>query len=428
MRTISKRLIGISIAIITSLLVLNFVFTRHNNHIIEENRSLQNQAEEIKTTVSQFAIIIIHNMDLGVRSYALFNDRKYLYPLRVAMEDKDSILNVVERDLKLQSYPLLEFHQLRDSINAYGALNLKLVELLEVNQMKEFRQLADQDKGYHLWLQYERLAKKIYEFEDRITAKALSRYQDAEYNNYVIQVLLFLICVPTLLITSFQAYRKFAYETKLRKANEEKASLLATEKDRLEVAVNERTKEIQLASRKLQSQHEEITTQNEEITAQNDELHQQREELALRLQELKESRQQQLDIYSQTLMEKSELIIRLGMEIDLLKKASTTDQEQVEKFSKVLHSSILTNEDWEKYQRLFEEVYPNFFASLRFRFPDITASELRLAALIKMNLSLREAASTLGISAESVKKSRYRLKKKIALTEDSSLEDLIRNL
>jgi hypothetical protein len=128
------------------------------------------------------------------------------------------------------------------------------------------------------------------------------------------------------------------------------------------------------------------------------------------------------------LLEKSELVEQLSVEVETLKKKSVLDQEQVQNFNKVLHSTILTDDDWEQFKKAFESVYPNFFATLRYRFIDITAAELRLAALIKMNLSLKEAANTLGISADSVKKSRYRLKKKIVLTEEDSLEEFIRGL
>ena len=140
-----------------------------------------------------------------------------------------------------------------------------------------------------------------------------------------------------------------------------------------------------------------------------------------------ESKKQQLQLYSKNLLEKSDLVQKLSEEIESLKQKSS-DEEQVKNFSRVLNSTILTDEDWERFKKTFQEVYPNFFATLRFKFPEITASELRLSALIKMNLSLKEAASTLGISAESVKKSRYRLKKKIALREDESLEEFIRIL
>lgn len=427
MRAISNKLIIIAVVTITSLLLLNFILTRTNSKIIEHNRLLQEQAETIKVTTSQFVIIIIHNLDLGLRSYALFKEEKYLYPLHVAIKQKDSILFAVEHVLKEQGYPLDEFYVLRDSINAYAADNLKWLHLFQNNQLEEFRKLANMDKGYILWLQYERFAKKVYGYEDEIVNKARGEYREASRNNYLIQVILFFIAVPTLLLTAYQASKKFTYEVQLRKAQEEKALLLLAQNEKLEHAVAERTKEIQNMNRILQQKHEEISTQNEEITAQNDELNLRREELATQNKALIESKKQQLQLYSKNMLEKSNLINKLSEEIESLKQKSS-DEEQVKNFSRVLNSTILTDEDWERFKKTFQEVYPNFFATLRFKFPEITASELRLSALIKMNLSLKEAASTLGISAESVKKSRYRLKKKIALREDESLEEFIRIL
>ncbi len=231
-----------------------------------------------------------------------------------------------------------------------------------------------------------------------------------------------------MLITAYHSHKKFIYEVQLRKAEEETAIYLMTQKEQLEQAVAERTKEIQNINRALQEQHQEISAQNEEITAQNDELNRHREELALQYQAVVASKKRQLEMFSQNLIEKSEIIDQLTHEIESLKRTHNSDSEQVKNFSKVLNSTILTDEDWEQFKKTFEEVYPNFFASLRYRFPDITASELRLSALIKLNLSLKEAANTLGISSESVKKSRYRLKKKIALQEEDSLEEFVRNL
>jgi hypothetical protein len=428
LKSIGINVIKAAIVTIISLLIVHFILTSRNNKIIEQNRLLQQQAEQIKVTASQFAIDIIHNLDLGLRSYALFQDEKYLYPLNVALKEKDSLLHAVEVALKHQSYPLDEFYRLKDSINLYTAFNVDMLALLRSDESEKFKILANRDQGYRLWLQYEAFVKNVYKFEDGILAKAQTQYRTASENNYLIQTLLFFISVPTLIITAFHAHKKFIYEVELRKAQEEKALYLLRQKEVLEQAVQERTKEIQDINRTLQLQHEEITAQNEEITAQNDELFRQREELGLQNEALLESKKQQLDIYSQTLIEKSDLISRLSAEIESLKTNHSSDHEQVKNFSKVLNATILTDEDWERFKKTFEEVYPNFFASLRYRFPDITASELRLAGLIKLNLSLKEAANTLGISSESVKKSRYRLKKKIALQEEDSLEEFIRHL
>jgi len=189
----------------------------------------------------------------------------------------------------------------------------------------------------------------------------------------------------------------------------------------LEKLVAERTMELQAAN-------EELLAREDEIKAQNDELVKQREELAIQNEALVESKKQQLDLYTQNILEKSEVINRITTELELAKSKPSTEQEQIEKFNQILQISILTDEDWEHFKKTFTDVYPSFFGSLRYHFPDITASELRLSALIKLNLSSKEAANTLGISAESVKKSRYRLKKKFLLQEDDSLEDFIRKL
>jgi hypothetical protein len=395
---------------------------------MEENRLLQQRVEDIKVTVSQFAIVIIHNLDLGLRGYALFRKEKYLYPMRFALRDKDSLMLVVKRDLEEQKYPLQEFNMLRDSMNAYADFSVHLKDLFDRGEIAEFERLSDLDKGYHLWLQYEIFERNVYAFENKINDEAQARYDTAMRNNYLIQVFLLLVAIPTLLVSGIHTYKRFAYQARLRMLESEKATLLSEQKEHLEKVVRERTHEIQEQNHELQEQHKEIAGQNEEIKAQNDELVLQRETLSAQNQELKRAKKQQLELYTINILEKNEIIERISSELELLKDRSIPEAEQIEKFNAILQHSILTNDDWEAFKKTIEAVYPNFFASLRYRFTEITASELRLAALIKMNLTLREAANVLGISAESVKKSRYRLKKKFELKEEESLEEFIKRV
>jgi DNA-binding CsgD family transcriptional regulator len=46
-------------------------------------------------------------------------------------------------------------------------------------------------------------------------------------------------------------------------------------------------------------------------------------------------------------------------------------------------------------------------------------------ALLKMNLSSKEIANILNISAEGIKKARYRLRKKLSINSDETLQDMI---
>jgi len=138
-----------------------------------------------------------------------------------------------------------------------------------------------------------------------------------------------------------------------------------------------------------------------------------------------DSKRQLLDFYTKNLREKSEMIDKINEDLETLRQKSVEDDTEIIKFNKVLQAAILTDEDWENFKKAFEEVYPRFFAKLRYHYPDITVSELRLSALIKLKLSLKESASMLGISPESIKKSRYRLRKKFDLPEKETLEDFI---
>jgi signal transduction histidine kinase len=258
---------------------------------MEENRMLQRQAEEIKVTVSQFAITIIHNLDLGIRGYALFRDDKFLYPMRFALRDKDSLFHSVGDLLKQQGYPLHEFYKLQDSTDAYADLCVSMKKLIDEDRMDEFNRLSNQDKGYKLWLQYEKISAKINRFEDSINEKALTKYHAAHRNNYLVQVFLFLICVPTLLFTAFQTHKKFSIEVKLRESEAEKAVILSRQNEILERQVAARTREIQSQNRMLQSKQEEITAQNEELKAQQEEISKQRDLLESQNKKLSEAQQ-----------------------------------------------------------------------------------------------------------------------------------------
>ena len=137
---------------------------------------------------------------------------------------------------------------------------------------------------------------------------------------------------------------------------------------------------------------------------------------------------QQLNLYTQGLVEKSEALNRVNLELEQFKNNSSNEDVHIAKIDRILQKNILTNEDWDNFKKAFEDIYPAFFSKLRYKYPDVTAAELRLSALIKLNLSIKEVASMLGVLPESVKTSRYRLKKKFGLSEDESVEDLIKNL
>lgn len=83
------------------------------------------------------------------------------------------------------------------------------------------------------------------------------------------------------------------------------------------------------------------------------------------------------------------------------------------------------DKSWENFTQYFEQVHKDFSRTVRERYPEVTKNELRLMALLKMNLSTKEIANILSISIAGVKKARNRLRKKLEITPEESLEELV---
>ncbi len=76
---------------------------------------------------------------------------------------------------------------------------------------------------------------------------------------------------------------------------------------------------------------------------------------------------------------------------------------------------------WEQFNKRFIEVDTRFYERLREKHPDLTPTEQRHCALIKLNFDSKEMASLLGISISSVHISRHRIRKKMGLERDDNL-------
>lgn len=119
----------------------------------------------------------------------------------------------------------------------------------------------------------------------------------------------------------------------------------------------------------------------------------------------------------------------LGLKSEIRKLESglkNQTREDLESLRKLVGESKLQTEGyWNEFLLLFSKVYPNFLEQLKTQFPQLSQNELRICALMKLNLSLVEIASLLNIATESVRKARYRMYKKMDLESDQELADKI---
>lgn len=108
-----------------------------------------------------------------------------------------------------------------------------------------------------------------------------------------------------------------------------------------------------------------------------------------------------------------------------------TTSENGHGFKQLIRSidfDLQDDNNWENFARYFEEVHKDFNGNVKSKYPQVTPNELRLLALLKMNLSSKEIANILNISPEGIKKARYRLRKKLDLQTEDSLQDLVMGL
>lgn len=156
------------------------------------------------------------------------------------------------------------------------------------------------------------------------------------------------------------------------------------------------------------------------------------EELRLQEKKLADEKLQramdQLESYTKQLIERTHREARLQQDLERLKsELESQSPDSDENIESLMESTLLTEDEWHSFKKLFQQVYPGFFVSLRKNYPDLTATEERLLALTRLSLQNREVARMLGISVDSVKKSKYRLRKKLHMNTDQ-LQEMVEEL
>lgn len=132
-----------------------------------------------------------------------------------------------------------------------------------------------------------------------------------------------------------------------------------------------------------------------------------------------EFKESQLSAVTIQMLEKNELL-------DEIKTILSTKEPTSEKeLKKLVSKYTIHDNNWKDFDNYFESVNKNFYTRLKQKYPEISSNDLKICALIKLNLSIKEMASILNISPDSVKTARHRLRKKLQLSTEENLTDFI---
>ncbi|MEL0456971.1 tetratricopeptide repeat protein [Flavobacteriaceae bacterium SZ-1-7] len=135
-------------------------------------------------------------------------------------------------------------------------------------------------------------------------------------------------------------------------------------------------------------------------------------------------KKKELTTHALHLAKKNEVLENLKQQVKAL-KTSGKETKGYQLLIKTINFDQQDDKNWENFTQYFEQVHKNFSKNVKNKYPEVTKNELRFMALLKMNMSSKEIATILNISTDGVKKARQRLRKKMDLTPQDSLEHAV---
>jgi len=176
-----------------------------------------------------------------------------------------------------------------------------------------------------------------------------------------------------------------------------------------------------------------LAEQNRSIFEAQQELMQ----LELRNKKLEEvSLKQQLELkgkelssHTLNLLRNNQLLEGMRNTLQQMVKEDKRDQKrQMQQIILQINQSFNHEQQWKEFTSAFEQVHQSFFDKLKEHSTELTSADIRLIALLKVNLDSRDIASLLGISLDSLRVSRYRLRKKLNIEQGENLSTFIQAL
>lgn len=257
-----------------------------------------------------------------------------------------------------------QFEEALEHFTRYASIQDSIVQTELIEKVAKYQELYESEKRI----------KEIKELKHSVYVKNTQAYTDRMYRNWLVVLAVLLIVLVLITINRFKLRKKVLLQ---------RARLIEDEKEefRLKSALVE--KEIEIKNRELST-------------------------------------------LSINAMNKNEMLHTLSEKLTNLKFKTQEEIEQsVFELEQQIKRSFNLDKDWETFQRHFTNVHPDFFSQLKSKFPKLSSNDLRICAYMKMNLSTKEISTLMHIAPKSTRMNKYRLKKKLNLSDGEDLQEFI---
>ncbi len=267
---------------------------------------------------------------------------------------------------------------------AYGKLSDFYADNLDYSKAFEYQKKHEAIKDSLFTAEKERMlaeveAKFQSEKKDRDIALLKERAEVERNRNIMLIILLVIFLVVIFLLFFMFRYKSTAFKRQQKLLEQEK--IIHTQENELA------EKEKQLLEEQLESKNRELASKALEMLRYNDAI---------------SSIIEKLESLNQTLKETPEVVKPIR---DIIRELENHNKQNI----------------WSEFDKIFKNIHSDFYDKLLKICPDLSATEIKTAALLKLNLTTKEIAAITFKSEGGIKTTRYRLRKKLGLTSDDKL-------
>jgi tetratricopeptide (TPR) repeat protein len=142
-----------------------------------------------------------------------------------------------------------------------------------------------------------------------------------------------------------------------------------------------------------------------------------------------ESKSKELTTHTLLVIQHNQFLENLRSKLTEMIKDDKRDQKkQLQEITRQINQNMNHDQQWKEFTSVFEQLHQSFFDKLKAYNEDLTINDIRLIALLKMNMSAKDMAALFGISQDSLRVARYRLRKKLQLAEGDNLTTFIQSI
>ena len=123
-----------------------------------------------------------------------------------------------------------------------------------------------------------------------------------------------------------------------------------------------------------------------------------------------------------SIVQHSNFLNSVGKEIgEAAKKAPKTRKQPLDELSRRVKQQSQSEQEWKLFEQQLDKLSPEVITNLAKRFPQLSPTELKVCALIKIGLGSKEMASLLCVSIRSIETYRLQIRRKLKLKSDVNL-------